>query len=645
MERKTLSPGFVLVALFLLVPISFSSASLAAGKYVLSENIVHLKDDGKSYLLHRTMRSDWMNYDFHVDKDVTLDDMYYISPNEYQWDDTSNLQTNFLTFKQGSFVVMYPGQLEKEVTVDNNGVFTFESWDGKTRQGDVFGFWNRPGPFTSFVYSWILPKKFELLHYESNRKGNWVRRQNTITFFGENVNSLTFKIRYRLKEVDDDGDGVLDSRDKCPETPTGAAVNETGCEFDTDGDGVVDRKDQCPDTPTGATVNEIGCEIDTDGDGVVDSQDQCPETPAGVEVNETGCELDTDGDGVVDSQDQCAETPASVAVNETGCELDTDGDGVVNSKDQCLETPVGVAVNETGCELDTDGDSVLDSKDQCPESQVGAKVSESGCELDTDSDGIGDSKDQCPETPAGVAVNRTGCELDTDGDGVVNSKDQCPETPAGAVVNETGCELDTDGDEVADSQDQCAGTPAGVAVNETGCELDLDGDGVPNSKDQCLETPSGAPVDEQGCPTDTDGDGVTNGIDLCPDTKADVTVDATGCDVSMPITLKGVNFETGSNELTIDSMIILNKVVETLVKYPNMKLEVAGYTDSTGSVELNKDLSQRRAESVRRYLVSRGLSSDNLTAKGFGPDKPVADNTTSGGRKQNRRVELLRVKP
>lgn len=112
---------------------------------------------------------------------------------------------------------------------------------------------------------------------------------------------------------------TTDYRDKDP--------SATGCfgepmamaEGDADGDGVVDSKDQCPDTPAGVSVDAKGCELDTDGDGVVDSKDQCPGTPAGAKVDAKGCELDSDGDGVVDSADRCPGTPAGATVDTKGC--------------------------------------------------------------------------------------------------------------------------------------------------------------------------------------------------------------------------------------------------------------------------------------------------------------------------------------
>ncbi len=95
-----------------------------------------------------------------------------------------------------------------------------------------------------------------------------------------------------IEDPDADRDGVPDAMDRCPDTPEGAIVDETGCIADLDGDGVVNAKDECPDTPAGTQVNEVGCPFtDSDGDGVEDSIDECPDTPSNNRVNEVGCTL------------------------------------------------------------------------------------------------------------------------------------------------------------------------------------------------------------------------------------------------------------------------------------------------------------------------------------------------------------------
>lgn len=203
---------------------------------------------------------------------------------------------------------------------------------------------------------------------------------------------------------------------------------------------------------------------------------------------------------------------------------------------------------------------------------------------------------------------------------------------------------DSDGDGVPDAADRCPGTPAGARVNAQGCEPDADGDGVVDRLDQCPGTPTGTKVDAQGCELDSDRDGVVDRLDRCPGTRAGAKVDARGCELQEVTVLKGVTFATNSAALTAQSMAVLDETAATLTKNPDVRAEVAGHTDSTGSAARNRALSQQRAESVVRYLVSKGVSAANLVARGYGPDQPVADNRTAQGRSANRRVELRILK-
>ena len=233
--------------------------------------------------------------------------------------------------------------------------------------------------------------------------------------------------------------------------------------------------------------------------------------------------------------------------------------------------------------------------------------------------------------------------VDTDGDGVADDMDKCPGTPAGTVVDSTGCPLpqDDDGDGVTNDIDKCPGTPAGAKVDANGCELDSDGDGVGDSRDQCPNTPAGAKVDEKGCEFDADGDGVVDRVDKCPDTPKGDRVDAVGCSFKEEIKLPGVVFETGKADLKPESLPVLEGAIATLKRYPEIKVEVAGHTDSRGSDALNLDLSARRAETVLKYLRDGGVT-NTLSSRGYGERQPVASNTTDDGRQQNRRV-VLRV--
>jgi OOP family OmpA-OmpF porin len=233
--------------------------------------------------------------------------------------------------------------------------------------------------------------------------------------------------------------------------------------------------------------------------------------------------------------------------------------------------------------------------------------------------------------------------VDTDGDGVNDDADNCPGTPAGTPVDASGCPLpqDDDGDGVTNDIDKCPGTPAGAKVDASGCELDSDGDGVGDSRDQCPNTPPGAKVDEKGCELDSDGDGVVDSQDKCPDTPKGDRVDAVGCSFKDEIKLPGVVFETNKAELLPESIPVLEGAIATLKRYPDLRIEVAGHTDSRGSDAYNLDLSARRAATVLEFLQAGGVA-NALTSRGYGERQPIASNNTDEGRQQNRRV-VLRV--
>jgi outer membrane protein OmpA-like peptidoglycan-associated protein len=332
---------------------------------------------------------------------------------------------------------------------------------------------------------------------------------------------------------------------------------------------------------------------------------------------------------------------------------DDDRDGVSNKADSCPDTPLGAIVDERGCPLDADMDGVFDGLDQCPDTPDGAFVDIQGCPSDTDEDGVVDGVDVCPNTPVGAQVDANGCPLDSDADGVFDGLDQCPDTPAGATVDPNGCPSDSDADGVFDGIDQCPNTPPGSVVDERGCPVDDDADGVLNTQDECPGTPPGTEVDGRGCTIerDTDGDGVPDNRDRCPNTAPGQEVDETGCPVLFqveqgvvrPLVLRGVAFETGRSALTQDSYGVLDEVAENLVARPDVRIEVGGHTDNTGSRAVNMRLSLERAQAVKAYLARRGVEPSRMEAVGYGPDHPIATNATAAGRAQNRRVELKRL--
>ena len=271
---------------------------------------------------------------------------------------------------------------------------------------------------------------------------------------------------------------------------------------------------------------------------------------------------------------------------------------------------------------------------------------------DADGDGVADKNDKCASTPAGVAVDATGCPLDSDRDGVADYQDKCANTPAGVTVDSTGCPVDSDKDGVADYQDKCANTPAGVKVDATGCPVDSDGDGVEDARDRCPNTPRGVKVNAEGCPLDSDGDGVTDDADRCPNTPAGTRVDASGCPVAVGVldtvtkslVLEGVSFRTGSAALTPSGRTTLLRAVDLMKASPNVRIEIGGHTDNTGSARANERLSLARATTVKNTLVAAGVEAGRLEVKGYGPSTPRASNRTAAGRGLNRRVELKPIR-
>ena len=185
---------------------------------------------------------------------------------------------------------------------------------------------------------------------------------------------------------------------------------------------------------------------------------------------------------------------------------------------------------------------------------------------------------------------------------------------------------DTDNDGVVDTLDKCAGTKTGVDVNNNGC---------PQITAQEKSVTSVISKD-----SDSDKDGVIDSHDKCPSTAAGAAVDTKGCELKKSYVLKGVNFVTGSDLLTDESKTVLNDVALVLNKNSEIVIELAGYTDNRGNSQLNDKLSKMRAESVKSYLVTKGVSSQRMSAIGLGDENPISSNDTAEGRANNRRVEL-----
>jgi outer membrane protein OmpA-like peptidoglycan-associated protein len=287
---------------------------------------------------------------------------------------------------------------------------------------------------------------------------------------------------------------------------------------------------------------------------------------------------------------------------------------------------------------------------------------------DRDKDTILDAADACPDV-AGVAdkdPKKHGCPppRDSDKDGIFDDVDACPTEPGlkSEDPKKHGCPPppDRDKDGIIDAEDACADV-AGVAdpdPKKHGCPPDKDGDGVIDAEDACIDIPGRKTQDPatNGCPGDTDGDTIRDDKDACPNEKGKPNADATknGCPVGVRVTeteiiiLQQVQFDTAKATIRKVSDGLLDEVAAVLAEHPEItRLEVQGYTDNRGGVQYNERLSQARSEAVMKALVKRGIDAGRLTAKGFGPHEPIADNATDEGRQKNRRVQfkILEKKP
>ena len=217
---------------------------------------------------------------------------------------------------------------------------------------------------------------------------------------------------------------------------------------------------------------------------------------------------------------------------------------------------------------------------------------------------------------------------------------------------------DRDHDHIPDDVDLCPDEPEdGKPPNpDDGCPAlpDRDGDGIPDNVDKCPDQPEDFDgiQDADGCPEDdADKDGIPDAQDACPKEPGEPDPDPkkNGCpkfirrisgSTEIQI-LKVIEFATGKAQILPKSFPILDEVVRLLKVNLDIKsLGIEGHTDNRGSIQLNEKLSDDRAHSVMKYLVEHGVEASRLTAEGFGPKRPIADNNTNDGRQRNRRVEF-----
>jgi outer membrane protein OmpA-like peptidoglycan-associated protein len=298
------------------------------------------------------------------------------------------------------------------------------------------------------------------------------------------------------------------------------------------------------------------------------------------------------------------------------------------------ELTAGIAYRAAERRRDTDHDGYTDREDGCPydPEDFDRFEDEDGCpDEDNDEDGISDEGDDCPDDQEDFDrfEDRDGCpDDDNDGDGLLDRSDSCP--------NEAE---DRDG---IDDNDGCP-------------DDDNDRDGVSDLRDRCPNDPEDRDgyQDSDGCPDDdNDSDGISDGDDRCPNQPESYNGhdDTDGCPDDKPAppaevlrftgVIRGINFKTGSDEITVDSYGLLDEAADVFGRYPDLRFEVHGHTDSDGSDAKNMELSARRAQSVVAYLIRRGVNPNRMEWAGYGELKPLVPNTTAEGKAVNRRVEF-----
>ncbi|MCK6530099.1 OmpA family protein [Myxococcota bacterium] len=238
---------------------------------------------------------------------------------------------------------------------------------------------------------------------------------------------------------------------------------------------------------------------------------------------------------------------------------------------------------------------------------------------DEDGHAVADRWDNLQAT-LGISLMLGGARprIDTDGDGIVDDEDYCPREPEDRDGFEDGdgcADPDNDQDGFADADDAC---PV-EAENFNDFE---DGDGCADEAPVVVAAPPPPPPEPEPEPEPPP-----------PPPPEEVIRRFSGV-------IEGVWFENNSTDFTAASFPMLNSAAETLRSYPSLRVEVQGHASADGNDEYNRDLSQRRAEAVMRYMANLGVAADRLIAVGYGEDSPIADNSTPAGRAKNRRVEF-----
>lgn len=282
------------------------------------------------------------------------------------------------------------------------------------------------------------------------------------------------------------------------------------------------------------------------------------------------------------------------------CDTDKDGDGLTRCEEEALGTD---PLNP-----DTDGDGLSDGDEVL-------KYKTDPLNPDTDGDGLSDGDE--------VWKYKTNpLKADTDGDGLSDGDEVLR-------YRTDPLKADTDGDGLSDGDEV-------LKYGTDPLKADTDGDGLTDYEE--IMTYKTDPLK-----VDTDGGSVGDGVEVRRGTDPlDPSDDIVQIDV--PIVLEGITFATNKYNITPESESVLSKALKTLRTYDDIIVEISGHTDSDGSNAYNQTLSYNRANAVREWLISNGISSDRITAVGYGEEKPRVANDTPEHKRMNRRIEFKRIK-
>ena len=217
------------------IPVLSVAMSSVRADDAVSERIYFVQQDGRHAMVYTTSRTDYADYSLWFSEkegyqpEDYLENFLYLFPKSGDWSNDSKPGYRVLKLPQGNFASLEWTDLEDKgrLQIDSDGVYHYRNWDGETRTPDGhYGLWNSPGEFEQIAYSWVFPENLEPLAYAANQVGEWVKRNNTITYYGNKVNDLAFNIQYRPSSGDAyqnlkglEGEGV-----EVEQEPTGVRV-------------------------------------------------------------------------------------------------------------------------------------------------------------------------------------------------------------------------------------------------------------------------------------------------------------------------------------------------------------------------------------------------------------------------------------